>query len=468
MRALGVQRTPEVAVLDGAAMLRYRGRIDEQFRVTGENPAAGRAYLAEAIEAVLAGARPAVEETEVDGCLIPLRRPPERRDVSYAADVAPILQKRCQECHRPDQQAPFSLLTYEDAAGYADTIREVVEEGRMPPFFRDPRHGEFENHPPLTPGEIETIGAWVAAGAPRGDAAREPPPIAWPAGVWQIGAPDLILEMPGEFGVPPTGYVDYQYPVFEHEFAHDTWVQAIQILPGNRRVVHHANLYAVPPKGGPGSTEFITGYVPGGDVTRYGRNAGIVIRKGWKLRLQIHYTTTGKEERDRTRVGLVFAKEKIRKRTRILSVVNTAFAIEPYHPAYEVRARAPFPREAVGIGLYVHMHLRGKDMTFTARFPDGASETLLSVPNYSFDWQIAYRWAEGARRFPAGTVIETVSHYDNSPWNPFNPDHSQTVREGQQTYQEMNYGFLFYVDAGEDLDLDIDPRTGRPLATRAF
>ena len=152
---------------------------------------------------------------------------------------------------------------------------------------------------------------------------------------------------------------------------------------------------------------------------------------------------------------------------RCLTAVNSKFEIPPGDLAHEVRAKATLSRDVTGLGLYVHMHLRGKDMTFVARYPDGRDEILLSVPNYSFDWQMSYRWAEGAARFPAGTAIETISHYDNSPLNPFNPDPTQTVREGRQTFEEMNYGFFFYVDSGEKLDIEVDPKTGAPVAAPA-
>jgi peroxiredoxin len=467
MRALGVRSTPEAAVLDAGRVLRYRGRIDDRFRVAGESPAAGREYLREAIEAVLAGRTPAVEDTPVEGCRITLQREPQRPGVNFAEHIAPLLQKHCQTCHRPGQPAPFPLLEYGDAARRAAMLREVVEERRMPPSFNDPRFGSFSNRRALTDEEIETVAAWAAAGAPRGDPAKAPPPIAWPESPWLIGEPDLVLEMPDEFRVPATGYVKYQYSVPDYVFPHDTWVSAIQILPGNRRVLHHANLYILQPPPHDRTPAFLTGQVPGGEATVYGRNEGILIPEGSRLRLQLHYVTTGKEESDRTRIGIVYAKERIERGTRCLILINRSFRIAPFDPAFEVRARGRFPEDAAGVGLYVHMHVRGKDMTFHAAFPDGRRETLLSVPNYNFSWQMSYRWPEGAARFPAGTEIETVSHYDNSTSNPFNPDPAQTVIEGQQTFEEMNYGFLFYVNAGEKLGIEVDPRSGRPLGRSA-
>ncbi len=469
LRALGATRTPETAVLDAAHVLRYRGRIDEQFLVSGERPHAGRAYLREAIEAVLDGAKPPVEETPTEGCAITPLRQVSLPGINYAEHVAPILQKHCQDCHRPHQAAPFSLLKFEDAADYARMIGEVVRERRMPPAFSDPRFGDFVNGRSLSQAEIDAIAAWADAGAPRGEPAKDPPPIDWPPDAWNIGPPDLILDIGKETTVPETGLVPYKEVLLGREFPHDTWVSAIQILPGNRRVVHHANLYAVAPGGNAiRQGDFITGFVPGGDATRYGKNSGVLFRRGSSLRLQIHYVTTGKEERDLTRVGLVYAKEPIFRATRVLPMINLTFRIPPLDPAFAVQARNMFLQSGIGVGLFVHMHLRGKDMTFVARHPDGTSETLLSVPNYNFNWQMSYRWPTGSRRFGPGTVIETTSHYDNSPLNPFNPNPHATVKEGQQTFQEMNYGFLFYEEDRSDLYIPVDPKTGAPRPMNAY
>lgn len=460
MRRLGVERTPEVVVLDARRVLCYRGRIDDQFRTTGARPTIGRGYLKEAIDAALVGRGPRTVRTPVDGCKITLRRAPSMEGVTYCEHVAPIIQRRCQSCHRPHQQAPFSLLDYRDARRHAERIREVVEQRQMPPSFSDPRHGSFAKERRLSGEEIDTVLSWVDADVPEGDREKLPAPIEWPDREWLIDEPDLVLEA-REFRIPATGYVDYRYHVFDYEIAHDMWINQIQILPGNRRVVHHANLYARHPRSPIRFSRFITGHVPGGDVTRYGKAAGIRLPAGSRLQLQIHYTTTGREEVDRTRVGFVFPKQTIRRKVRCMFLFNRGFAIAPGDPAYEVTARGKFTRRAVGIGLLSHMHLRGRDMEFTATRSDGRREVLLSIPNYSFDWQLAYRWKDGSMVFPAGTEIATRSHYDNSSFNPFNPDSTVTVRFGLQSYHEMNFGFLFYYEPDEKLDVTVDPRTGR-------
>jgi hypothetical protein len=187
---------------------------------------------------------------------------------------------------------------------------------------------------------------------------------------------------------------------------------------------------------------------------------GFKIPKGCMLVLQLHYVTTGKETSDQTRVGFVFAKETIAKQLKHFRCHNAKLAITPGDPHHPVEAKRTLDCDATGVGMFSHMHVRGKDMVFNAIYPGGKKEILLAVPNYSFDWQMAYQWAPHAKKFPKGTVIDVVAHYDNSAFNPYNPDPKQTVKEGDQTYEEMMYGFFFYTDDAENLHLTVDPKTG--------
>jgi len=177
--------------------------------------------------------------------------------------------------------------------------------------------------------------------------------------------------------------------------------------------------------------------------------------------LQIHYVATGKPEKCRISVGFQFAHEKVQKQLRYVLLVDHRFAIPPGAPAHPVTASKTLGQDAIGVGMFCHMHVRGKDMTFRSHLPDGKSETLLLIPNYNFDWQMPYRWEPGKVRLPKGTRLECLAHYDNSTFNPYNPDPTATVRDGLQTHQEMMNGFVFYVHAEERLNLDIDPKTGR-------
>lgn len=460
VKALGVERTPEVVVLDGELTLKYRGRINSQYRTGGVAPEAGREDLKEAIEDVLAGRELSVKETPVDGCKITfeeLKSPIEK--VNYSEHVAAIFQKNCQDCHRPGTTAPFSLLEYEDAVNYAEMIAEVVGERRMPPQYASSEHGHFINKMELTRDERAMVVQWCKTGCEQGDKSKAPAPREFPTTRWRIGEPDLVLPIPKAIKIPKEGYVAYKYVFLPHKFEQDTWVQAIEILPDNMRAVHHANLVSIK-DGNLKNPDFITGYVPGGDPMVMGPNEGFCVRKGSTLVLQIHYVTYGEESTDQMEVGLVYCKQRVDKEIRDFQVTNLTFKVPPHEPHYRVDAVKEFNCDATGVGMFVHMHLRGKDMLFRAVYPDGTKEDLLMVPNYNFDWQLSYRWDFGSRKFPKGTKIECVAHYDNSKFNPYNPAPEKTVEEGQQTYQEMMYGFMFYTDDNEKLGLEIDPSTG--------
>jgi hypothetical protein len=459
-RALGVTRTPECVVLDADRRLRYRGHIDDQYRPTGNRPAPTRSDLREALDAVLAGTEVTVPTTPVDGCPITRPEPPPARALTFAADVAPLLKKHCQECHRPGTVAPFALQTYEQVTSRAKAIAEVVADGRMPPWHAAPDHAAFTNRRGLSADARDTVLQWLRTpGRPRGDDRAMPEPLP-PAGEWRIGTPDTVIAAQSH-DLPAAGDVPYQYAVLPTVFLHDTWVQGVEIKPDNPRVLHHCNMaYAkIGQKFDAGG--FITGQVPGGSAMDLDNGVAFKIPAGSVLLLQIHYVTSGKPETCRISVGLRYAREPVQQQLRHLRLATTRYAIPPGAPAHPVATSLELPCDAVGVGLFTHMHLRGKDMTFRAKYPDGMDEELLLVANYSFDWQQPYRWAPGAKRLPKGTRVECVAHYDNSAFNPFNPDPTATVRDGPQTHQEMMNGFVFYVDAGERLNLTIDPTTGR-------
>jgi peroxiredoxin len=458
-KALGVTHTPGAVVLDAERKLRYRGRIDDQFRPGGSRPEPSRSDLREAILALLDGKPVSKTETPVDGCPITFAEPPPARALNYAADVAPILKTHCQECHRPGTVAPFSLQSYDQVVRKAKTIAEVVTDGRMPPWHAAPEHTEFVNKRGLSAEDRETLLAWLQTkDLPRGDDKSSPAPLL-PAGEWRIGEPDRII-VGAEHMLPATGDVPYQYTVLPTIFAHDTWVQGVEIKPDNPAVLHHCNMaYAkIGEKFHVGN--FITGQVPGGTPMSLDHGVAFKIPAGSFLALQIHFVTTGKPETCRISVGLRYARETVQQQLRHIMLVNTRYTIPPGEPAYPISASRELPCDAIGVGLFAHMHVRGKDITFSAKPPDGKEETLLLVPNYSFDWQQPYRWEFGAKKLAKGTRLSCLAHYDNSAFNPYNPDATATVKDGPQTYNEMLNGFVFYVDAKERLGLEIDVKTG--------
>lgn len=462
-RAVGATRTPEVVVLDAERALRYRGRIDDQFRIGGARPNASRNDLELAIDDILAGRPVAVAETLVDGCIItPPSHPELPAGVTWSSMIAGMVHSRCSGCHQPGVAAPFSLRSYEDVTEHADMIAEVVENETMPPWYAFSEHGHFQNDCSLTKRERSTLLAWIRQGCPEGDPNAAPEPPAPPSSGWRIGQPDLVLTMLGEHIVPATGFVPYHYALLPFLSLRETWVEAFEIRPMNPAVVHHCNMAYLTAKGA-GEETFITGYVPGGQPMDFGRfdgNAAFRIPAGAGLGLQIHYATTGREERSRIQVGLRFPREPIRKEVRHFLLDPRRWTIPPHDPAFRVSASRTFDRDVSLLGMFTHMHVRGRDMTFYADVPGAGRETLLMIPNFNFEWQLGYEFAEGSRSLPAGTRIEAVAHFDNSAFNPYNPDPRVPVRYGPQTVDEMCNGFVFFVDSSESLDVNVDPRTG--------
>jgi peroxiredoxin len=454
----GARRTPEAFVLDPSGKVLYQGRIDDQFGVGWQRPGKPtRRDLAEALDEVLAGKPVSVAAAPVSGCLIARAAPPKAEgEITYTKHVAPILQKNCQACHRPSQIGPMALLTYDDAAAWADTIREVVSDNRMPPWHADPRHGKWSNDRSLPKQDRETLLAWVDGGKVKGDPKDLPPAKEFPDG-WMIGKPDLILTMPTAFEVPaetPPRGVPYKYFTIETDFKEDRWVERAEAKPGAAGVVHHIVAFIAPPDepvraDKPGSV--LCGTAPGDMPLILKPGHAKKIPAGSKIVLQMHYTPNGKAAKDRSSVGIIFAKEPPKQRVQTNMLIPQEFArrqdkIPAGDGNYKMEVTYEFPRDAHLVSFMPHMHLRGKDFLYEATYPDGKTEVLLSVPRYDFSWQSAYRCAEPLA-MPKGTKLRCVAHFDNSDKNPNNPDASKPVFWGDQTWEEMMVGWHdFYWD----------------------
>ncbi|MFM8284528.1 MAG: redoxin domain-containing protein [Planctomycetaceae bacterium] len=462
--ALGAEFTPQAVVLDAARRIVYRGRIDDQLRLGGERPSATREDLREAIDDVLAGRPVAVPETAVDGCRITRSVAPPPQAVTFHGQVAPILAAHCQECHRDNGGAPFPLVTYDDVAGQAEAVAEAVAERRMPPWYAS-RHEHFSNERGLSPDERRVITDWVRSDRAAGDPSLAPPPPAR-ADDWEIGTPDLITTALVDDALPADGFVDYRYVILPHVFLAETWVSGVEIRPSNPGTVHHANLAYMAVGDPVDDRNFITGRVPGGTAMILDEGMGYRIPANSVLVLQIHYTTTGKPEKNRMSVGLRYPRATVDRELKHLQVTTSKFEIPAGAPFHPVSSSRTLPCEAIGVGMFAHMHLRGRDMTFTAHRPDGGSETLLVIPNYHYAWQQNYRFDPGAKKFPEGTRIDVTAHFDNSSFNPFNPDPTVAVPHGPQTIHEMMFGFFFYVPEQPPLGLEIDPKNGRVRPAR--
>ena len=427
--------------------------------------------------------------------------------VSFNKDVLPILQNNCQSCHRPNQIAPMSFLSYKEARPWAQAIKAAVLVKKMPPWFADPRYGHFSNERKLSDADIKTLVRWADSGAVEGDAKSKPAPREFPADGWNI-KPDLVFAMPKPYNVPSDGVIEYTYIVVPTGFTKDTWVTAAEVLPGNRQVTHHVIAFVRPPgspwlpdakpgepfvpvihkrdangagagvdprspdpqqrarqqQQGPSGNEFLVAYVPGIQPQTFNLtgNSAKLIPAGADIVFQMHYTPNGEAQTDVTKVGLVLAKETPKFRYLTIGAVTNQFAIPPNDPNYEVRSQVTFEQDAQLVWLQPHMHLRGKDFEYRLVYPDGQTDTALKVPNYSFSWQLGYDEAKPLV-LPKGTRMECTAHFDNSPNNPANPNPNVEVKWGDQSWEEMMIGwFGVVVDAKADPGKIVKRSTAKP------
>lgn len=434
-RRLGATRNPEAFILVGERIV-YRGRIDDRYTPGQPHRAEPKRFDLElALQEVLAGKPVSVPQTKPVGCFIDLADEPAAGGPTYP-DVAGILHRRCAECHHPGAVAPFSLLTYEDAAGWAATIREVVAEERMPPWKAE--GGPFANDMSLTAAEKNLLYAWIDTGAPQGDPSLMPEPPTFTDG-WQT-SPDVVLQMVEPFEVPAEGVIEYQEFVVGG-FDRDTFVQAVEIRPGNPSVVHHINVYQRPKGSPPGTLAvskdgdyFLGVFLPGHAVTSFAPGIAKLVPAGWEIVFEVHYVANGTPHRDCSSIGLKLAEDaKYLASSRLL--LREDYVIPP-NCVRTFTAEQTLESDFMLAAMFPHMHLRGKSMRFEVIYPDGRQETLLNVPKYDFGWQHRYVMAE-PKLLPKGTVLRCTAVFDNTADNPNNPDPNATVRHGRRTTDEM-------------------------------
>lgn len=391
--------------------------------------------------------------------------------VTFHKQVLPILQKNCQGCHRPGEAAPMSFLTYNEVRPWAKAIRQAVLVKKMPPWFAEHGVNKFSNDRSLAQSDIDTLIAWTDSGAKEGNPKDGPAPVAWLPG-WNIGKPDVVIEMPNEYAVPMAGTIDYQYIVIPTGFSEDKWVRMAEVRPGNRAVVHHVIAFVrepsskwmrdakpgVPysPKNRPPQPnqqgnqrreddgfggEFLVGYAPGTVPVVLDSGRAKLIKAGSDIVFQMHYTANGKEAIDRTKIGMIFATEAPAERVMTIAAGTNKFTIPAGASNHRVDAAITLHDESTLVQMLPHMHLRGKAFSYRAVYPTGETENLLNVPKYSFSWQLSYFPARKTV-FPKGTKIECTAYYDNSANNPSNPDPKVEVRYGDQSWEEMMFGFF--------------------------
>lgn len=449
-RTLDLRRTAEAVVIETAGWrVRYRGALDDRLGYGQQRPAATKRYLEDALDAVLGGRVVEIASSPVKGCVVAEAFPgiPD-----YARDVAPVLQRHCVPCHSAGNVGPFAFDRYESVRRHGATALETLLEERMPPWHADPRHGAFANDRSLSAESRAHLVSWIRAGMPRGTGADPlASTVVKPVGPWPLGEPDHVVAMPKAAQIPDTGILPYQVFRVRSPMTNDAWVRGVTIRAGNPKVVHHCLVFIRYPKAlrhleppqDEGTAGFFAGFVPGTEPVWFPEGTAKFVPKGSDFIFQMHYTTTGKPETDRTELALYIAKDQPASELVTGAATSMDIEIPPGASAHPARSEFQFAEDSLVYEFSPHMHLRGSTFQYTAEYPDGRREVLLRVPRYDFSWQTLYR-LKTPKRVPAGTRLVCTGTFDNTALNLANPDPGVTVRVGEQTTDEMFIGYFNY------------------------
>jgi peroxiredoxin len=446
-RHLGVNRTGvTLAISTKDWSVFYRGAIDDQLVEGAQKPQPTELYLETALTEFLEGKTITTASTVARGCALTFDggEGPDSAPVSYAKDVAPILEKNCVSCHSPGNIGSWSMTTgHRKVKSMSKMIEEVVLTRRMPPWDADPAIGKFANKPELSLRDAQTLLRWIHQGAPRGEGDDPLAEVKAPAtSDWPLGPPDIILRLPKPENIPATGVLPYRHLQVRADNPTDAWVGAVWVKPGNNKVVHHVLLRIKEngPKDHTGADAMFVGWAPGSYRGAFPAGSGKFLPANAKFDIEMHYTPNGSPQTDQTEIGLYLLKEKPALVYESVPVMNSSFEIRPGDPASAVQAMYGFKQNATLHSVTPHMHLRGRTMKFETLYPDGRREVLCSVPRYDFNWQLTYQLAQ-PRKIPAGTWALLSGTFDNSRQNPANPDPKKTVHWGDQSFDEMFLGW---------------------------
>jgi peroxiredoxin/mono/diheme cytochrome c family protein len=447
--ALGVVRTSEVFVIDPKGWkLVYRGPMDDRLSYEKQRPAS-KHYLADALDATIAGKPVKVPTADGVGCLVnfPERdRKASHSKISYSDTIAPLLKDKCVACHQTGGVGPWAMTSYDMVKGFAPMIREVVRTQRMPPWHADPHYGVWQNARAMTEDQRKTLVHWIEAGAPRGAGPDPLLSVKPDTNEWKHGKPNLIVEIP-PYDIPATGVIEYQYPRVKNPLGRDVWITAVEIHPGAKQAIHH--IIAQDPvvlngqqRGGNGGGN-LAGFAPGMSPIVYPANTGVLFPKDADFVFQMHYTPNGKAVTDHSKVGFYFreASDPPKYQLRLTALTDFRFEIPPGAKEHGTTVTRDISRDMLVYNFMPHSHLRGKTGKMSVIYPDGKEEVLLNVPKYDFNWQTVYEYAE-PKKIPAGSKLVWNFAWDNSTQNPANPDPTKAVRWGDQTFEEMGIGFV--------------------------
>ncbi|GAB5500610.1 MAG: redoxin domain-containing protein [Pseudohongiellaceae bacterium] len=445
---LGLSRAAEAVVINPESReVVFRGALDSRQAEGSRGERNDAAYVADALTAMLAGNEVPSNSIASKGELIEY---PAFDNISYADDIAPILEERCVTCHTEGGIAPFAMSNHQMVRGWSPMIRETLITKRMPPGQIDREYvNEFHDINHITIEETQKLVSWINSGSNKSGDADPLAKVAVTPPKWSGGEPDMIIQIP-EQQIPATGVQDYRNLMIPLELEEDIWVKAIEFEAGDPTVLHHIIAFSYGPNG---VNEFeilnqgigLGAYAPGNELNLYPEGAGYPLQKGGGLMLQMHYTTSGKEAIDASEIGLYLWDEKPEKAILGGSASDLDIDIAPFSRE-EMVATAKFRKDSYLTMVGPHMHYRGYDANFKLKYPDGRIEEVLNVPNYQFNWQKTYDFVE-PKFLPAGTEMIFRGTFDNTEMNPFNPDASQTLSWGEQTWQEMFFGFFRYVEA---------------------
>jgi thiol-disulfide isomerase/thioredoxin/mono/diheme cytochrome c family protein len=453
--------TTEVIVIDPSRTVVYRGAVDDQYGLGYAWDAAKHHYLRSALTKLLAGHEPDVRATTAPGCVLDLEMPSSTTAVSYHNRISRIMNAYCVECHRTGGVGPFSLTSYDDLVANKGMIRKVVDAGTMPPWFAaKDSHGGFRNDRSMTVDDKSALLAWLKTDMPKGNDADAATARVFTEG-WMIGTPDVVYALPKPVTIKATGIMPYQILSVDTKLTEDKWVQAVEVQPTNRGVVHHVIVNAIAPNSGlaarlPGGafrvrvnedderSGFFAAYVPGNSFAIFPEGQAKKLAKGTVLRFQMHYTPNGTATTDQTKIGIRFANTPPAAEAKVAGIANIGIRIPPGVERHKETAKLRVPAEITLTSVVPHMHVRGAACKYELTTPDGKTTTLVEIPHYDFNWQLRYQFNE-PKVVPKGSTLTFTAWYDNSTKNAANPDPSKTVRWGQQTTDEMMLGYIEYV-----------------------
>ncbi len=470
-RQLAVSMVPEVVVLTKEGKVAYRGRIDDRYIKRGGSAREPRQHdLKDALIAVNAGKSPAKSYIQPIGCPLPTMEKESastnNSTVTYTKHVARVLQDRCVGCHRPGGVGPFALTEYESAKSWAPDLVALTQSGQMPPWKAVAGHGDFINDRRMTDADKKTLADWLAADCPKGDAKDMPAPRIF-TDEWTRGTPDVILKPSESYTVSAAGEDEYRCFVLPTDFTEDKFIAGFEVMPGNKKVVHHVLLFidtsgmaekldAADPGPGYATTAGFPGFVPSGGLGGWapgntGRpmpeGTARLLPKSARIVMQVHYHKSGKTEQDQTRVGFYYAKGEVKRGIFDLMVLPLrarfgGLNIPPGDLSYECKASLTLADDYFFYSTTPHMHLIGRDMKVVATLPDGTKKPLIFVSDWDFNWQESYRYKEPIA-LPKGTKLDMSAHFDNSASNPNNPnDPPKKIVWGEQTKDEMCIAFF--------------------------